>query len=78
MTNVEKLKELGVYEKFVHNLKTLESSDYIGWSLDVDEYINNQHPTDLIAGSFIWRESPEKHIFWRNIEEAMYEEFDKD
>ena len=58
---IEKLIELGVYEQFVENLKN-NGQDIGTYEYDVSFW-------GYIAGSCIWKESPEGQEFWYNIAE---------
>ena len=56
------LKKEGVYEKFVAN---------------VDEYWSkfntiNKCAFETIIDAFLWRQTPEGHDFWKNLDDKFY------
>lgn len=71
MTNVQKLKKLQVYRKFVRNLKA--SFKEFGWPElnNVDTYINSKNTEELMWAQFIWLNTPEGHDFWERINEEF-------
>lgn len=67
MTNVQKLKKLRVYGRFVRNLNANYTEGGLGNLNDVQLYINSKQPEDLMWGSFIWNDTPEGCLFWEGI-----------
>ena len=71
MTNVEKLKKLRVYRKFVRNLKVSLKEAGLPELDNVNTYINSQDTEVLILAQFIWIKTPEGHEFWEGINEKF-------
>jgi hypothetical protein len=60
--HIEKLKKLGVYDKWLENVKARNHTD------EVLERMNRyQSFAVLISGSFIWEDTQEGDAFWREI-----------
>jgi len=63
-THKKQLKKIGVYRRFVKNIKTLPSSLYTkadsGRSLD-----------GVLACAFAWCQSSEGHDFWENVQKKL-------
>lgn len=71
MTNVQKLKELGVYEKYLHNLKFFLHEPLFDSLGDIDSYLNAVRPDWVVANAFSWGETPEGHGFWSDIDKKF-------
>lgn len=67
MTNVQKLKKLRVYGRFVRNLNANRKKHGFEKPNDMQLYINSKHPEKLMWGSFIWDGTPEGQFFWEGI-----------
>ena len=67
MTNVQKLKKLRVYRKFVRNLKAGPVKGGLRESNNVDRYIDSKDIGRLMWSSFIWDNTPEGRDFWAGI-----------
>ena len=67
MTNVQKLKKLRVYRKFVSNLKTNRGENGLRELNNVDTYIDSKNIEVLMWVSFVWINTPEGHDFWEEI-----------
>lgn len=67
---VNKLKKLGVYDKWFSNLKAQWTGDRSGNAAtveDLEAYSYNGNWSNLISRSFIFSNTPEKALFWSNI-----------
>jgi len=71
MTNVEKLKKLRVYGKFVRNMNVSLKEWRLEKPKNVQEYIDSKMPEYLVSCSFVWRQTPEGHDFWEDINEKF-------
>ena len=71
MTNVQKLKKLRVYRKFVRNLKASFKEFGLPKLNNVDTYINSKDTEVLMWAQFIWLRTPEGRDFWEGINEKF-------
>lgn len=71
MTNVQKLKKLRVYRKFVRNLKASREEARLPKLNNVDTHIDSKDIKTLMWAQFIWLNTPEGHDFWEGINEKF-------
>lgn len=71
MTNVQKLKKLRVYGKFVRNLKASRKEDGVRELGNVDAYIDSKEPDHFLWSSFVWHSTPEGQAFWMKISQKL-------
>jgi hypothetical protein len=71
MTNVEKLKKLRVYGKFVRNMNAGRKKVGLKRPINVQAHINSKKSEFLVLCSFIWEQTPEGDDYWEDI----YEKF---
>jgi hypothetical protein len=61
-----KLKELGIYKKFIKNVENVNKKCYKITPMKYD-YTKYDNFMELIFRSFQWNKSHEGHDFWSNI-----------
>lgn len=68
--HILKLKKLGVYDKWLANLKAQYSNGYTGNFVTLETLTkrsNSGQWGSFVSLSFIFRETPEGHDFWMRI-----------